>query len=220
MQHLPIIKIPTKKHVGQYIKSVYLCEDAIIRIPHDDLILMLIVACCTHNVKDRYTHDDKLAELEMVDILLPPKYQDLWLKQSMAKSVVKFLEKYFWQNAEVFIYRILNDQHKISFKEDAIREFYEAHYLNESIYPVGHFRRQLERLKIKGTRAELPAIEKKISYKLTHQQCMQVWRLNTQRKISLRIIANHYQISHEGARKIIKNISQAIVLKVDKKLTV
>jgi predicted DNA-binding transcriptional regulator len=219
MQHyLPTIRIPSKAHVAQYIKTVYLCEDAVIRIPSDELILPIILSCCTDESAER-AHPSDAPGMEHLEILLPTKYKNLWIHRDKARVLVKLLEKYFWTKAEVYIYRILTDQHRMAFKEDAIKAFYEDHYLTESIYPVGHFRRQLKRLDVKGSRAELPQLENPISYKLTKQQCMQVWRLSRHHKISLRIIAKHYQISHETTRKIIENINHSAVLKSDKKLT-
>lgn len=215
--HLSTIKIPSKPHVAQYIRTVFLNQEAIISIPSDDLILPLIVSCSTDQPTLRYQHS--LGGYEHIDILLPNKHQHLWIDQDKAKTLTKLLEKYFWTRAEIYIYRILTDQRKISFKEDAIREFLSNHYITESIYPLGNFRRQLKRLDVKGTRAELPDLRNPISYKLTRQQCMQVYRLKKHHKISLRIIAKHYQISHESARKIIENISQQSVPKPDKKLT-
>lgn len=220
-QHLPYLRIIAKPHVAQYIKAHYLNEDAVIRIPPTDLILPLILASCTEDFTKSYKHSaESDHRLALCEILLPNRYRNHYLAADRASMLVKSLEKYFWKQAELFIYRILTDQQQIAYKEDAIKAFYEAHYLSESIYPVDHFRRQLTKMSIKGTRAELPCIEAKpISYKLTRQQCMQVYRLRKHRKLPYRTIARHYHISHEQARNIFQTISNVSVLKPDKNLT-
>jgi hypothetical protein len=215
--HLSTIKIPSKPHVAQYIRAKYLEEDATIHIRTENIILNLIASCSTQHYNERAIYND---DFETVDVLLPKRYQHLYVSSDKVKTLVIALEKHFWMQAQLYIYNIITNPNLLATKEDAIDAFYKEYYLKESVYPVGNFRRMLTRKEVCGTQHQLPVIERITSYRLSNQQCKQIARLHTQKKIPLRTIAQHYNISHEGARKIIKKIFTNSVLKVDNKLTV
>ncbi len=212
--HISTIKIPAKPHVAQYIRAKFLEEDAIIHIRTENLLLSTIISCCTENYAESASYT---ADFETVDVLLPKPYQQLYVNEKKIKTLAIALEKHFWIQAQLFIYNILTNT--IATKEDAIEAFYREYYLKESVYPIGNFRRMLNRKEVAGTQHQVPSLEKKISYRLSNQECKQIARLHKKRDISLRAIGQHYNISHEGARKIIKKIFPNPVLKVDNKLT-
>lgn len=214
--HLSTIRIPSKPHVAQYIRAKYLEEDASIHIRTENIMLNLIVSCCTDKYSEAAHYNEST---ETLDVLLPKRYQHLYVAEDKVKTLVIALEKHFWMQAQLYIYNILTNPSIIATKENAIESFYKKHYLKESVYPIGNFRRMLTRKEVAGTQLQVPNMERSMSYRLSNQQCKQMARLHLQKKIPLRTIAQHYNISHEGARKIIKKIFSTNVLKVDNNLT-
>jgi hypothetical protein len=206
----PSIKLPLKPYIAQYIRSKYLSyEDAGIKLPAEDEILLSILPSLTEDMTKRYQHPGD-SELELLEVIVPVKYDRMVFDRAKVNELSKWITKYFWREAAHYINERLADQSRILFKEDAIREFYEEYQLTESLYPVDHFRRMLSKRGIKGTRAELPAIEPKkkpLSYKLTPQQCMQIVRIRKTKNLSYRAIAKHYNISAMQAQRITNKIS-------------
>ena len=215
-------RIIAKPHVAQYLRSVF-STDGFICINEQDKegrdlrLIPPIVICLTEEFKKRFDGypSDRYEEIEVV---LPPRYKNHFLDQSMAVRLARFLDEYFWSEVKLFIYeQIYNGV--FEYKDEAIHAFCLGHGITESLYPIDHFRRQLNRKKIKGTVRPAPPIKNRISHKLDHQQCMQIWRLVKQRKISYRKVAICYNISHETVRKIMIKINNKVVQKVDKRLT-
>ena len=143
--------------------------------------------------------------LQAIKVLLPSRYQKYFLDQANAGALASSLETYFWLHAERWISSVM--VRNSIFKDEAIRLFYEKFDINENIYPIGNFRRQLTRAKIAGIQPERPKMARRYSYKLSNQECMQIYRLRKEDKLSYRQIAKHFELSHQTIKNIFENIS-------------
>jgi hypothetical protein len=172
----------------------------------DTLLIDCIRANLTDNPKHRLQQPPE--GLELIKVLLPSRFQKQFLHQENAGNMASSLETYFWLHAERWISSIMI--RKSIFKDEAIRMFYERHDINENIYPIGNFRRQLTRAKIAGFQPARPKLHRRYSYKLNNQECMQIYRLRKEEKLSYRQIANYFKMSHSTVKNIFQNISDAL----------
>ncbi len=212
--NLPTIKIYAKPHVAQYLRARFLEADQVLHIPNDHMLIPSIAACLTEDPQKRHKNQppETRHQLECLEALLPARLQRYFVNDALLIEMTKLIELYFWVQVEIFVYRILTDQMQVAYKEDAIKAFYNEYGLTESLYPIGSFRKKLYRMQVRGVRPELPEnitkVPRRISNKLTNQQCMQIYRLKTQHKKTYPVIAVEFGVHEKTVFNIVKKISK------------
>ncbi len=152
--------------------------------------------------------------MEKVTLRVPDRYANKYVSQAQAKLSADLFDHLFQAIAETEILRMVSQGTIL--KEEAIRRFKERYGITETLYPIGHLRRQLHRSSVPGLIAKNPVVEIRLSRKLSNVQCMQIYRLRKRQGLSDRAIAKAYKISHVSVQKIFKKVSA----RVSKKLPV
>lgn len=201
MQHT-VTTLCAKPHVAQFIRARYKQGD-VVKLPRNPIQLYTAVkACTTPNFHKRMLI---LPEgLEQFKAILPGGYHSHYLAQSEAGLFAEAMEKYFWEEFKNFIHNSRNEVNK--YKDHAIREFQEMYGVSESLYPIDHFRRKLNRSKVKGLRPELPKIRERLHPRIPDQVCWQMYRVHKDRKVSIRRLTIYYHIHHDAIRRIFQKI--------------
>lgn len=195
-------RIIAKPHIAQYLRSRYE-KDGVIVIPARSLVFSILASALTADPMQRLGAAPS-PKYQVVEVRMPQEYRQSYLSAEMAEHAAALLEKDFWNEARLFIYQRLTDPELTIFKDEAIKLFYAHIQLTESLYPIGHFRRQLTRKQLTGTRSKKPTAKNRLSKKLTNEQCMIVYR--GRKKISYRRMASHFKVHHTSISRLISKL--------------
>lgn len=200
-----------KPHVARYIQTKYK-EAGNCRIPKEaSAVNDAYHAHSTNNFSARLVH----APAGMVTFKADLHDSDTYLSQSSAADFAKSLENFFWLEFELFIQRRRNETYQ--FKDYAIKDFQQTYSIPESIYPLGHFRRQLHRKRVKGLKVVPPEMEAKLHPTIPNQLCWQMYRIYRERRISIRRLASCYGFQRKKIERIFQKINSLSVSKSDPK---
>lgn len=194
-----------KPHVAQFITHKFSQGD-IVKIPKDPVQLYTAVkSCTTTDFKKRLI--DIPEGMQAFRAALPEGYHFHYLAQQEVSLFAKALEKYFWTEFEIFMYQRINNINQ--YKDHAIKDFQEMYGVNESLYPIGHFRRKLHRNRVSGLKPPLPEIKERLHPRIPDQICWQMYRVYRDKKISLRKLAEYYSIGYWSIWNIFQKIKSA-----------
>ncbi len=205
---IPSVCLAGKPHIIQYLrKHLPQIESGVykLKIHHFSTLFFIIRSEFTESFADRI---QSIPEgYDHINIALPEKYAHMYLHQQHPQKISAVLEEYFWSKCIIYVLKKL--QYESYTMDDALKSFAQEYEIYESIYPLGHFRRQMNRRQIKGVRIHQKQIEPKISRKLNNQQVKQMWRLKKKHpNLTYKQIGFHFGISRRYCQKLVVKFSE------------
>lgn len=189
-------------------------EGEVVKIPKDCFELYNAVGhYCTsdfhkrvqgHVILSRPEGSSKENGLVTFKAALPTPYQNHYLSHEHVHDFARSLESFFWIEFKEFIFLRLQEN---VYKDHALKEFMEEFGITESMYPIGHFRRQLHRMKVKGLKQKAPELPDRIHIRIPNPICWRLYRINKKHNVSHRELAKHYPYSRRQIERIIANIN-------------
>lgn len=191
-----------KPHVAAFLKRYYFDKDLHLPRLKDPMLIEII----RHNLTDLPMErlQDVPQGYETLLLLLPPNMRYSYLKADQAIRIAMILETHFWIKAIEKVRQYMIEASL--YKDESIKLFYKVYGISESQYAIGNFRRKMNRAKVSGTHVEDLDLHPRISRKLSNQKCKQMARIRRTRGISLRTLADKYQLSHQQVQNITKKI--------------
>jgi len=200
--------ICAKPHVAAFIQT-YFCRKVtighIVKLPKSISSLYNAVGhYATVEFQDRLTEAPD--GMVLFKACLPKPYHNHYLSQQFAADFGRSMEDFFWREFKEYL--LLHIYEYNLYKDHVIKDFMSRYGITESMYPIGHFRRQCTRMKIRGLKQPVPDIRPRIHRSIPDQMCMQMYRVYRDRQMSARVIADHYNLHTRAVERIIKKIKE------------
>lgn len=198
------ITLCAKPHVASFVETIFKRYSKKHITDHYSPLLNAIANFrhCTTDHRERLIKSPP--NMITFKVELPKPYQQIYIRQTSASSMASDLEDIFWAHLQEYIFKRL--QYNI-YKDHALKDFLQEYHVKESDYPIGHFRRQLHRMGMKGLKQKGPEIRDRIHIRIPDVMCWQIYRANKKRKISQRKLAKYYPYSRRQIERIITNIN-------------
>lgn len=198
--------LTAKPHVASFIQAYFrrdLMDGTVAKIPKNISALYNAVGhYSTIHFHDRITQAPD--GMVLFKAALPKPYESHYLSQRGAGEFGKSLEDFFWREFKEYILMHMHEYNL--YKDHVIMQFMDQYKITESLYPIGHFRRQCTRMKIRGLKQPIPMIRERLHRRISDQLCMQMYRIYRDRKVSAKVIGEHYGLSKYAVHRIFKKI--------------
>lgn len=187
-----LVMVPVKPHIKAFYATAYGDPMHLTNLNFHTVVKSVLTA-------DRARSWKPLEAENYLRIILPRKLSGMYVDRAKANDLGSVLETFFWERATRII---TTDMMSTNSMKESIEGFYKEYGINEDMYAVENFRRQLHRFNCINRLPQSESHLKRRTTKLSANDRRRIKDLYP--KHSLRALARMYKVHYTTIRNVLK----------------